>query len=152
MGDPASVTAPAISSFLQRRNAPAFRTCERMEANLASLAARLTRASGLLRTRIDVELAKQNNGLLGAMNERTQLQLRLQQTVEGLSIAAISYYVVGLVSFLLKGLKDRGLLPVSTDVATALSVPAVVLAMAFVIRRIRRKHLRNNPPDGTPRL
>ncbi|MCA3651720.1 MAG: DUF3422 family protein, partial [Methylobacterium sp.] len=77
---------------------------------------------------------------------------RLQQTVEGLSIAAISYYVVGLVSFLLKGLKDRGLLPVSTDVATALSVPAVVLAMAFVIRRIRRKNLRNNPPDGTPRL
>ncbi len=152
MGDPAGATAPAISSFLQRRNAPAFRTCERMEANLASLAARLTRASGLLRTRIDVELAKQNNSLLGAMNERTQLQLRLQQTVEGLSVAAISYYVVGLVSYLFKGLKDRGLLPVSTDVATALSVPLVIIAMAFVIRRIRNIHLRNNPPQDTPRL
>lgn len=152
MGDPAGANAPAISSFLQRRNAPAFRTCERMEANLASLAARLTRASGLLRTRIDVELAKQNNALLGAMNERTQLQLRLQQTVEGLSVAAISYYVVGLVSYLLKGLKDRGLLPISTDVATALSVPLVVLAMAFVLRHIRNIHLKNNPPGGSAGL
>jgi uncharacterized membrane-anchored protein len=140
LGEPAGPNAPAIAGFLERRNAPALRTCERMEANLASLAARLTRASSLLRTRIDVELAKQNNALLGAMNERTQLQLRLQQTVEGLSIAAISYYVVGLASYLLKGLKDRGLLPLSLDVAVALSVPLIILVMAFVIRRIRRIH------------
>lgn len=150
LGVPATPSAPAIASFLQRRNAPALRTCERMEANLASLAARLTRASSLLRTRIDVELAKQNNTLLGAMNERTHLQLRLQQTVEGLSIAAISYYVVGLVGYLLKGLKDRGLLPISLDVAIALSVPVVVGIMALVIRRLRTIHLGGGKGSGEP--
>ena len=137
---PASPEAPAISAFLARRNAPALRTCETMEANLLDLAARLTRASGLLRTRIDVELAKQNNALLGTMNERTHLQLRLQQTVEGLSIAAISYYVVGLVGYLLKGAKEAHMLPLSLDLAVAASVPLVVLAMAMVVRRIRKHH------------
>lgn len=150
LGEPAGANAPAIAGFLERRNAPALRTCERMEANLASLAARLTRASSLLRTRIDVELAKQNNALLGAMNERTQLQLRLQQTVEGLSIAAISYYVVGLVGYLLKGFKDRSLLPLSLDVAVALSVPVVILAMTLVIRRIRKIHLRKESAHPHP--
>ena len=140
MGEPAGHAAPAIASFLQRRNAPALRTCERMESNLAGLAARLTRASGLLRTRIDVELAKQNNALLGGMSERTRLQLRLQQTVEGLSVAAISYYVVGLVSYLLKAAKEAHLLPLPLDLAVGLSVPIVVVAMALVVRRIRRSH------------
>ncbi len=140
MGLPAGHTAPAIASFLERRNAPAFRTCERMETNLASLAARLTRASGLLRTRIDVELAKQNNALLAGMSERTRLQLRLQQTVEGLSIAAISYYVVGLVGYLLKAVKEAHLLPIPLDLAVGLSVPLVVLALALIVRRIRKSH------------
>lgn len=137
---PASGEAPSIAAFLLRRNAPALRTCETMEANLGDLAARLTRASGLLRTRIDVELAKQNNTLLGTMNDRTKLQLRLQQTVEGLSIAAISYYVVGLAGYLFKGAKEAGFKAVSIDLATALAVPVVLVAMAFLIRRIQKVH------------
>lgn len=139
-GVPASPEAPTIAAFLSRRNAPALRTCETMEANLLDLAARLTRASGLLRTRIDVELAKQNNELLGAMAERTRLQLRLQQTVEGLSVAAISYYVVGLVGYLLKGAKEAHVLPLPIDISVGLSVPLVVLAMSLVVRRIRKSH------------
>lgn len=139
-GVPATPDAPTISAFLGRRNAPALRTCETMEANLIDLAARLTRASGLLRTRIDVELAKQNNALLAAMSERAKLQLRLQQTVEGLSVAAISYYVVGLVGYLFKAAKEAHLLPLPLDLAIGLSVPLVVLAMALVVRRIRRAH------------
>ncbi|HRE22199.1 MAG TPA: DUF3422 domain-containing protein [Rhabdaerophilum sp.] len=139
-GAPATLDAPTILAFLARRNAPALRTCETMEANLVDLAARLTRASGLLRTRIDVELAKQNNALLSTMSERTHLQLRLQQTVEGLSIAAISYYVVGLVGYLLKAAKEAKWLPLSIDLAIGISVPLVVLAMAYVVRRIRLMH------------
>lgn len=139
-GVPASQDAPTISAFLERRNAPALRTCETMEGNLMDLAARLTRASNMLRTRIDVELAKQNNDLLSAMGERTALQLRLQQTVEGLSVAAISYYVVGLVGYLLKGAKEAHWLPLPLDLAVALCVPLVVLAMAYVVSRIRRSH------------
>lgn len=139
----ATSEAPTIGAFLMRRNAPALRTCETMELNLGDLAARLTRASGLLRTRIDVELAKQNNDLLGAMNERTRLQLRLQETVEGLSIAAISYYVMGLVSYLLKGFKEAGLLPIALDLAIGLSVPVVVVLMAVMVRHIRNRQTRN---------
>jgi uncharacterized membrane-anchored protein len=139
-GTVATAEAPTIQAFLERRNAPALRTCETMETNLLDLAARLTRASGLLRTRIDVELAKQNNALLASMSERTRLQLRLQQTVEGLSVAAISYYVVGLVGYLLKAAKEAKLLPVSLDLAIGLSVPLVILVMTWVVSRIRRTH------------
>lgn len=139
-GIPASEDAPAIATFLTRRNAPALRTCATMESNLLDLAARLTRASGMLRTRIDVELAKQNNELLGGMSERTRLQLRLQQTVEGLSVAAISYYVIGLFSYLLKATKEAGWLPLPLDVAVGLSVPLIVLLMWGIVRRIRRAH------------
>ncbi len=41
-------------------------------------------------------LEAQNQTLLASMDRRARLQLRLQQTVEGLSVAAICYYVVGL--------------------------------------------------------
>jgi len=139
-GTPASPEAPTITAFLERRNAPALRTCETMDSGLVDLAARLTRASGLLRTRIDVERAKQNNTLLATMNERTDLQLRLQQTVEGLSVAAISYYVIGILAYLLKGVSSTHLIPFSLDLVVAFLVPVVVLAMAFLVRRIRAKH------------
>ncbi|MCA0406475.1 MAG: DUF3422 domain-containing protein [Proteobacteria bacterium] len=137
---PVSHDAPTIGAFLGRRNAPALRTCETMEANLMDLAARLARASNVLRTRIDVELAKQNNELLTSMGERTALQLRLQQTVEGLSVAAISYYVVGLVGYVLKGLKEAHIMPLPLEIAVGLSVPLVILVMAYIVRRIRKAH------------
>ena len=92
-----------------------------------------------MRTRIDFELAKRNNAFLGAMNERTQLQLRLQQTVEGLSIAAISYYIVGLVGYLFKGTKDAGFLGISVEVATACAVPVVLVLMALINQRLRAR-------------
>ena len=130
---------PTIAAFLSRRLAPAMRTCEMMEERLSGLSARLARAAQLLRTRVEVEIEHQNRDVLRAMNTRAGLQLRLQQTVEGLSIAAISYYVVSLASYLFKGLKDLGV-PLDPGVATALSVPVVVLAIAMLVRRIRRRH------------
>jgi uncharacterized membrane-anchored protein len=74
------------------------------------------------------------------MNERTRLQLRLQTTVEGLSVAAISYYVVGLFGYLVKGLHDEGV-PLRPSLATAVFVPMAVLAIWWVVRRIRRHHI-----------
>ena len=63
---------------------------------LTLLSLRATRAADLLRTRVDVALQAQNQSLLESMDSRSALQLRLQQTVEGLSVVAISYYAVGL--------------------------------------------------------
>lgn len=125
--------------FLKRRLGPAMRTCRAVEDRQAGLSGKLARTANLLRTRIDVELERQNRDLLQSMNRRARLQLRLQQTVEGLSIAAVSYYVVGLINYLAKGLAKAGL-PVDPTVLTALAVPPVVLAIWWIVRRIRRAH------------
>jgi len=131
---------PTWSSFLARRMAPAMRTCATTEERQADLSEKLARAANLLRTRVDVEMERQNRDLLKSMNERTRLQLRLQTTVEGLSVAAVSYYVVGLFGYLVKGLHDEGV-PVDMSLTTALFVPVAVLAIWFVVRRIRRRHV-----------
>jgi uncharacterized membrane-anchored protein len=128
------------SAFLARRMAPAIRTCTTLEERQAGLSSKLARAADLLRTRVDVELQQQNRDLLQSMNRRTQLQLRLQATVEGLSVAAISYYVVGLLGYLVKGIHDEGV-PINVSLATAASVPLVVLLIWWIVRRIRRRHI-----------
>jgi uncharacterized membrane-anchored protein len=127
------------TGFLKRRLGPAMRTCRAVEDRQAGLSGKLARTANLLRTSIDVELERQNRDLLQSMNRRARLQLRLQQTVEGLSIAAISYYVVGLINYLAKGLAEAGL-PVDSTVATALAVPPVILLIWWIVRRIRRAH------------
>jgi len=96
-------------SFLLTRFEPAMETCDNLARRLDNLSARIARAGNLLRTRVDVALEEQNRDLLRSMNRRAELQLRLQQTVEGLSVAAISYYVVSLVIYLAKGAKSFGL-------------------------------------------
>jgi uncharacterized membrane-anchored protein len=131
---------PTWSSFLARRMSPAMRTCATTEARQADLSEKLARAANLLRTRVDVELERQNRDLLKSMNDRTRMQLRLQTTVEGLSVAAVSYYVVGLFGYLMKGLHDEGV-PVDISLATALFVPVAVLCIWWLVRRIRRRHI-----------
>jgi uncharacterized membrane-anchored protein len=119
--------------------APAMRTCRSVEERQANLSRKLTRATTLLRTWVDVEVEKQNRDLLASMNNRARLQLRLQQTVEGLSVAAVSYYVVGLIGYLAKGTTLFGPAP-RPEFVTAASVPFVVLAVWWLVRRIRRSH------------
>jgi uncharacterized membrane-anchored protein len=126
-------------AFLQRRVAPAMRTCRSIEARQDSLSEKLARAATLLRTWVDVEVERQNRDVLASMNNRARLQLRLQQTVEGLSVAAVSYYVVGLIGYLAKGSAIFGE-PVKPELVTAISVPFVVLAIWWLVRRIRHSH------------
>jgi membrane protein implicated in regulation of membrane protease activity len=143
---------PTWSSFLARRMAPAMRTCVTTEERQSNLSEKLARAANLLRTRVDVELEGQNRDLLRSMNERTRLQLRLQATVEGLSVAAISYYVVGLFGYLIKGAHEKGA-PVDVSLATALFVPVAVLAIWWVVRRVRQRYRRDGlNKRGTPAM
>jgi uncharacterized membrane-anchored protein len=132
------------AGFLQRRVAPAMRTCRSVEERQANLSRKLTRATTLLRTWVDVEVEKQNRDLLASMNNRARLQLRLQQTVEGLSVAAVSYYVVGLIGYLAKGASLFGQ-AVAPEVVTGLSVPVAVLAVWWGVRRVRRLHAEGKP-------
>ncbi|WP_011579712.1 MULTISPECIES: DUF3422 family protein [Chelativorans] len=134
------------ATFLQRRLAPAMRTCRSVEERQANLSRKLTRAATLLRSWVDVEMEKQNRDLLASMNRRAEMQLRLQQTVEGLSVAAISYYVVGLISYLVKGVH---LFPgFSPEAITAAAVPVAVLVMWLLVRRIRRRHVQVDRRSG----
>jgi len=139
---------PTWSSFLARRMAPAMRTCATMEDRQANLSIKLARAADLLRTRVDVELEEQNRDLLRSMDERTKLQLRLQSTVEGLSVAAIGYYVVSLFGYLAKGAHDGGL-HVEPSLATALFVPIAVGLVWIITRNIRRRHLKHDEMAGS---
>jgi uncharacterized membrane-anchored protein len=126
------------TSFLSRRLAPAMRTCWTVQERQESLSEKLARGADLLRTRVDVELEHQNRDLLQSMNRRAHQQLRLQQTVEGLSVAAITYYVVGLIAYVAKGAQEAGA-GLDSGLLTAASVPIVALLVAWTVRRIRRR-------------
>jgi len=128
---------PTIGEFMERRLSPAMRTCETMAGRIEGLSRRATRMANLLRTRVDVALERQNVELLDAMNRRSRLQLRLQETVEGLSVAAITYYVVGLVGHLAQALHAAGL-PVDKEIATGVAIPVVALAVWWGLRRFRK--------------
>jgi uncharacterized membrane-anchored protein len=130
---------PSWSAFLSRRLNPAMRTCASTEERQANLSRKLARAAQLLRTRVDVGLQQQNRSLLAAMNERARTQLRLQQTVEGLSVAAITYYVASLAHIVFEGAHAAGL-HLDPATATAAVVPFALLGVAWIVRRIRRGH------------
>ncbi len=124
-----------FTDFMTRRFDPAMRTVHAAETRLERMAMRAARAGNLLRTRVDVERSAQNQKLLESMNKRADLQLRLQETVEGLSVVAISYYAVSLATYLTYPLTEvTGL---SKGQLTALLVVPVVLIVWLLVRRIR---------------
>jgi uncharacterized membrane-anchored protein len=136
-----------IDEFMTRRLAPAMATCASVSQRLRDLSERVAQASGLLSTRVEIAREQQNQALLASMNRRARLQLRLQQTVEGLSVAAVSYYVVGLVGYGAKALKAGGL-RIDPDLAAGAAIPIVVLLVAWAMRRVR--HKLDEPAVATP--
>jgi len=126
-----------IAEFLHRRLDPAMATCRSASRRIGNLAARVTRASALLRTRVDIAREQQNQKVLEAMNRRGRLQLRLQQTVEGLSVVVITYYGVSLVGVLAKAAKAAGL-DWNPELVMGISVPLVAAAVYGGVHRVRR--------------
>lgn len=126
-----------FAEFIDRRLSPAMKTCDSVSERQQLLAARVSRAGSLLRTRVDIALEEKNRDLLNSMNRRAELQLRLQETVEGLSVVAISYYLMGLIGYLAKGLKSVGL-PVDYDMAGLIGLPVVAGAVWLGVRRLRK--------------
>jgi uncharacterized membrane-anchored protein len=126
-----------LGEFLERRVAPAIATVDATAKRLNGLSQRIERASGLLRTRVDIATEAQNQMLLAQLTSGQQLQLRLQTTVEGLSIAAISYYVISLVLYLGKAAKAAGA-PVNPEILAGGMIPVVLLAVWWGTRRIHK--------------
>ena len=126
-----------FGEFMMRRYDPAMRTVKASERRLSAMADRAMRAGNLLRTRVDVERSAQNQSLLESMNARADLQLRLQKTVEGLSVVAISYYAVSLAGYLMSPL--TGPFAISANSLKAAVTLPVVLLVWWAIRRIRKR-------------
>jgi uncharacterized membrane-anchored protein len=121
---------------MMRRYDPAMRTVRSTETRLTTLVDRARRAGELLRTKVDVERSAQNQALLESMDKRADLQLRLQKTVEGLSVVAISYYAVSLVGYLAYPLAE--LVGMTKGALTALITLPVVGAVWYLVHRVRR--------------
>jgi len=126
-----------FGEFMMRRFDPAMRTVQSTQTRLQGLMDRAARASDLLRTRVDVQRSAQNQDLLTSMDKRADLQLRLQQTVEGLSVVAITYYAVNLALYLLGPLETQ--LGISKVYIAAGVTPVVLLLVWMMVRRIRSK-------------
>ena len=123
---------------MDRRLAPAMNTCESTAARQEALGRRIAATNDLLRTRVGIVQEKQNRQILQSMNARAAQQLRLQLAVEGLSVAAISYYLVGLLGYAGKAGKALGL-PVNPDLLLGVMVPIVAGAVWIGQRRMHKK-------------
>lgn len=123
---------------MDRRFSPAMRTLESVRERQEHLSRRVSRAATLLRTRVEVKLERQNSALLDSMNRRAQLQLRLQETVEGLSVVVLTYYLVSLIGYALKGIHKLGV-PFNLEITTAIAIAPAALLVHLGLRRLRRR-------------
>ena len=131
---------PTLAEFMERRLAPAMRTCTAVAERLQGVIAHISTTSQLLNTRVDVAAEANNERLLASMERRARLQLRLQQTVEGLSVAAISYYALGLLSYIFKA-GEVVWKHFDPALATGLSAPLVIGLVWRTLHRVRLKML-----------
>ena len=127
-----------ILEFMDRRLSPARSTCEWAARRQDGLSQRVSRMSNLLRTRVEIEQQQSSQALLATMNQRQDMQLKLQSTVEGLSVAAITYYIVGLVSYLAKGAQGLGW-PLSPETTAAIAIPLVAGSVWWSLRQMHHR-------------
>ncbi len=127
-----------MATFIERRLTPSHRTVQAAKRRLDDLSQRVDRASDFLRTRINMVIEAQNQALLKSMNRRAQMQFSLQETVEGLSVVVISYYVLSLCQYLLSAINSFGF-RLYIDRVTAILMPIVLAAVWFLTRRLKKR-------------
>ena len=127
-----------IQEFMERRLSPARSTCEWAVHRQNALSQRVSRVSTLLRPRVEIEQQQSNQEILATMNDRQGTQLKLQSTVEGLSVAAITYYITGLITYLSKGAQKLGW-PLSPEITAAVAIPVVAFSVWWSLRRLHHK-------------
>jgi uncharacterized membrane-anchored protein len=141
---------PTIAEFMERRFGPAMQTCKAVFARQEHFAERVARVVALLRTRVNVAQEADSTRLLESMNRTAGSQLRLQHAVEGLSVAAISYYVLSLSSAALRSLHAAALL-LDPELIEGMLVVPVVASVLLVMRRTRRaEHIPSDSKQAVP--
>lgn len=130
----------SLTDFTERRLVPASRTCAVFRQRLNHIAERISGVMHTLDVRIDSRIKAQNLNLMRSMERSTQLQLRLQTLVEGLSVFAAAYYLLGLIGYLAKGADAANGGKWAEIIVAAATLPVVLLIYLFV-RRLRSKML-----------
>ena len=128
---------PTIGEFMERRLAPAMNTCEAVVRRQEALARRIAHTNDLLRTRVGIIQELQNRQILQSMDARAGQQLKLQQSVEGLSVVAISYYLVGLLQYAGKGLKASGV-AINVELISGVLIPVVAAGVWFGLKKLHK--------------
>jgi len=127
-----------LTQYIGNRVDPGLATCAALEKRLAVLADKIERAIGLLNVRIGVDMQLQNAALLEGIAQTGRSQFLLQRTVEGLSTIAISYYLLGILSYAFAGPLHE--LHWDKTMALSIAAPFVVLAVWLMARSVRRAH------------
>ncbi|WP_090691363.1 DUF3422 family protein [Nitrosomonas sp. Nm34] len=127
-----------LYEFRKQRVTSTMGTFDIVRSHLETLSLRVTRASSMLRTRVDISTESQIRDLLKSMDNRARLQLRLQETVEGLSVVVLSYYLLGIVGYGLKAAKAAGY-PINVELITGIAIPVILTIVYFGVRRLRRR-------------
>ena len=126
----------SLAEFTDRRLLPAVRTCASFVQRLETLSVRIERATSMLRTRVDLAMQAQNVELLRSMDANAARQLRLQRVVEGLSAVAVSYYALGLLTYVFPLLSNWTDEPENLISAWAV-LPVIILVVSFLRWRSR---------------
>lgn len=126
-----------LGVFIERRFRPTVRYCSATQQRLERVNASVANLGELLQTRVQVEVEEQNGAILHSLNERATTQIKIQKAVEGLSIIAISYYLLSLLKLLYEGARGLGL-NLSPHDAGLYAAPLVLLVLGTIIRRIRK--------------
>ncbi|UVW33759.1 DUF3422 domain-containing protein [SAR92 clade bacterium H455] len=132
-------TFRTLKQFHVRRFIPAFHTCMSVVKRKEDLSKRISRTTELLNSRLQLSLELQNQRLLASMDKRSALQLRLQQTVEGLSVVAMTYYSMSLIKLVIEPLPVEQYLSMSKTMALAFMTPFVFAGALMLVKRIRNK-------------
>ena len=132
-----------LQEFMSQRLSSAMGTCELVHTKLETLSMRLGRASALLRTRVDLSMEAQIRDLLKSMDERAHVQLRMQETVEGLSVVVLSYYLLGILGYGLKAFKGAGQ-SINVELITGIAIPIVVISVFFMVRAFRHRIIKSH--------
>lgn len=130
----------SLTDFTERRLVPASRTCSVFRTRLGHIAERISGVMHTLDVRFDSRIKAQNLLVMRSMERSTQLQLRLQTLVEGLSVIAAAYYLVGLIAYMIKGVAAISKGPQTDFIVGAITLPVVALIYLFV-NRLRHKVL-----------
>tara|TARA_Y100001936_G_scaffold148977_1_gene145331 strand:+ start:5182 stop:6510 length:1329 start_codon:yes stop_codon:yes gene_type:complete len=130
-----------IGEFMWHRLSPAIAKVKDTAQRMGILSERVSYTSALLRTQVNILTEAQNQLLLEKLTRGQELQLQLQRTVESLSIAAISYYVVSLIYYLAKAGQAADLLG-HPELITGILIPVVLLIVWYIIRHIHNKYLK----------